>query len=157
MEEELESPEPQLADPKEKLVLLVDDDESLLDLMEHVVRREGFRTDRASDGPEALRKADALSPDLIILDFMLPGLGGYEVLRELQAAGAGSIPVIVVTGRHMDSKNVEMVRMEHNVKEFMEKPLRPAVMAAALHAILKTRPPDINRAPNRGPMSGGIS
>lgn len=148
----------ELANPAEKLVLLVDDDESLLDLMEHVVKKEGFRTDRAADGNEALRKAEALMPDLIILDFMLPGMGGYEVVRELQAAGNGGIPVIIVTGRHMDRKNIEMVRLESNVREFMEKPLRPAVLAATLHSVLKTRPPDINRAPgaNRGPMSGGI-
>jgi DNA-binding response OmpR family regulator len=158
MEEEKSEEAPELANPAEKLVLLVDDDESLLDLMEHVVKKEGFRTDRAADGNEALRKADALSPDLIILDFMLPGLGGYEVVRELQASGNGRIPVIMVTGRHMDKKNVEMVRLESNVKDFMEKPLRPAVLATVLHSVLKTRPPDINRAPgtNRGPMSGGI-
>lgn len=149
---------PELANPGDKLVLLVDDDESLLDLMEHVVKKEGFRTDRSADGNEALRKAQALEPDLILLDFMLPGMGGYEILRELQAAGYGNIPVIVITGRQMDRKNIEMVRMESNVKEFMEKPLRPAVLATTLHAVLKTRPPDINRAPgsNRGPMSGGI-
>lgn len=148
----------ELADPKDKLVLLVDDDESLLDLMEHVVKKEGFRTDRATDGNEALRKVDALSPDLILLDFMLPGMGGYEVLRELQAQGNGGIPVIVITGRHMDRKNIELVRMESNVKEFMEKPMRPALLAAAIHNLLKTRPADVNRAPgaNKGPMSGGI-
>lgn len=150
--------EHELADPKEKLILLVDDDESLLDLMEHVVRKEGFRTDRAMDGVEALRKVAALQPDLVLLDFMLPGMGGYEVLRELQARGDGGIPVIVITGRHMDRKNVELVRMESNVKEFMEKPMRPALIAATIHSLLKTRPPDINRASgsNRGPMSGGI-
>ena len=77
MDQEAEGREldPELADPKEKLVLLVDDDESLLDLMEHVVQKEGFRTDRAMDGTEALRKAVALSPDLLVLDFMLPGMG----------------------------------------------------------------------------------
>jgi len=151
-------PEPVLGDPGEKLILLVDDDESLLDLMEHVVKKEGFRTDRATDGNEALSKARALNPDLLILDFMLPGLGGYEVLRELQASGNGDIPVIVITGRHMDRKNIDMVRLESNVKEFMEKPLRPAVLATTIHSLLKTRPPDINRGPgqNRGPMSGGI-
>lgn len=145
-----------LADPREKLVLIVDDDESLLDLVEHVVQKEGFRTDRAMDGNEALKKANAMMPDLIILDFMLPGLAGYEVLRELQAAGNGNIPVIVMTGRNVDRKTVELVRHESNVKEFMQKPLRPAILAATLHNVLKTRPPDINRAPGRGPMSGGI-
>lgn len=155
--EEQDPPE-QLADPKDKLVLLVDDDESLLDLMEHVVQKEGFRTDRAVDGAEAMRKAEALSPDLILLDFMLPGMSGYEVLRELQARGSGGIPVIVVTGRQMDRKNVALLRMEPNVKEFMEKPLRPALLAANIHNLLKTRPANVNRAPgsNLGPMSGGI-
>ena len=55
-------------------------------------------------------------------------------------------------------KNIELVRLESNVKEFMEKPLRPAILAQTLHSVLKTRPPDIDRSPgsNRGPMSGGI-
>ena len=53
------------AAPKEKLVLLVDDEESLLDLMEHVVKHEGFRTDRAEDGPEALRKAQHAGGDRV--------------------------------------------------------------------------------------------
>lgn len=158
MEEEGIQELPNLGDPGEKLILLVDDDASLLDLIEHVVKKEGFRTERAVDGSEALRKADALQPDLIILDLMLPGLGGYEVARELQAGGNGSIPLIVVTGRQMDRKQVEMIRMESNVKEFMPKPLRPAVLSTTIHAMLKTRPPDITRAPgtDRGPMSGGI-
>lgn len=128
------------AHPSRKLVLLVDDDESLLDLMEHVVKKEGFRTDRAVDGPEALRKAKALNPDILVLDMMLPGLGGYEVLRELQAAGCGDIPIIVVTGRQMDAQGVDLIRQEPNVKEFMEKPVRPANLAVALHRLLGTAP-----------------
>ena len=134
--------------PGEKLVLLVDDDESLLDLMEHVVKQEGFRTDRAEDGPEALRKTQALSPDIIVLDMMLPGLGGYEVLRQLQAVGCGDIPIIIVTGRTMDREGVELIRQESNVKEFMEKPVRPAMLASALHRLLQTQP---TRSPRREP------
>ena len=140
-----------------RTVLVVDDDESLLDIVEHVERREGFRTDRAVDGPEALRKAEALMPDLILLDFMLPGKGGYEVVRELQATGNGGIPVIVITGRQLDDKQIALVRLESNVKEFLTKPLRPAVLAALIHSILKTRPPDIDRTLRGGrPLSGGI-
>ena len=158
MEEERLEELPELADPSAKLIMMVDDDESLLDLMEHIVKKEGFRTERASDGAEALRKAEALMPDLIVLDLMLPGMGGYEVLRELQASGNGGIPVIVVTGRAVDRKQIDMIRLESNVKEFMTKPIRTAVLASTLHSVLKTRPPDINRAPGsgRGPMSGGI-
>lgn len=126
--------------PSEKLVLLVDDDVSLLDLMEHVVKKEGFRTDRATDGLEAVRKAKALNPDIMILDMMLPSMGGYEILRELQAAGYGEIPIVVVTGRHMDAQGVELIRLESNVKEFMEKPVRPMKIIAALHRLLGTSP-----------------
>lgn len=128
------------ASPSTKLVLLVDDDESLLDLMDHVVKKEGFRTDRAGDGQEALRKVSALNPDVIVLDFMLPGMGGYEALRELQARGCGDVPIIVVTGRLMDSQSIELVRREPNVKDFLQKPVRPAMLAAALHRILGTAP-----------------
>ncbi|MEK7388605.1 MAG: response regulator [Elusimicrobiota bacterium] len=126
-----------------KLVLLVDDDESLLDLMEHVVKKEGFRTDRACDGLEALRKAQALDPDAIVLDFMLPSMGGYEVLRELQARGCGHIPIVVVTGRYMDDKGISLVCQEPNVKEFMPKPVRPVLLCGALHRVLGTRPPGV--------------
>ena len=126
--------------PGEKLVLMVDDDESLLDLMEHVVKKEGFRTDRAADGPEALRKAQALNPDIIVLDMMLPGLGGYEVMRQLQAAGHGDIPIVVVTGRQMDPAGIRLIREESNVKEFLAKPVRPAVLVATLHRLLNTQP-----------------
>ena len=129
------------ARPSEKLVLIVDDDESLLDLMDHVVKKQGFRTDRAMDGVEALKKVEALKPDLLILDFMLPGMGGYEALRELQSRGAGHIPIIVVTGRSLDERSVEMVRQEPNVRDFLQKPVRPAQLAAALHRILDTVPP----------------
>jgi CheY-like chemotaxis protein len=127
-------------DPAGKLVLLVDDDESLLDLMDHVVKKEGFRTERAMDGQEALAKVEALEPDVIVLDFMLPGMGGYEALRELQSRGFGGIPIIVVTGRAMDAKSVEMVKQEQNVKDFLAKPVRPAVLTAALHRLLGTVP-----------------
>jgi CheY-like chemotaxis protein len=127
--------------PSEKLVLLVDDDESLLDLMDHVVKKAGFRTDRAMDGVEALAKVAALDPDVIVLDFMLPGMGGYEALRELQARGHGGIPIVVVTGRAMDAKSIEMVRLEPNVKEFLQKPVRPIMLTGALHRILETAPP----------------
>jgi CheY-like chemotaxis protein len=87
---------------------------------------------------------------VLILDMMLPGLGGYEVLRQLQAAGQGDIPIIIVTGRQMDPKGIELIRQESNVKEFLEKPVRPAVLISALHRMLQTQP---KNAPRREPGS----
>jgi len=131
---------PERGRPADKLVLIVDDDESLLDLMDHVVKKEGFRTDRAMDGVEALRKVEALQPDLIVLDFMLPGMGGYEAARELQARGCGSIPIVVVTGRTLDMRSIDEIKKEPNVREFLQKPVRPAILAGHLHRILGTEP-----------------
>ncbi|MBI4424686.1 MAG: response regulator [Elusimicrobia bacterium] len=145
---------PDLADPKDKLILIIDDDESILDLIEHVVKREGFKVERGSDGQEALQKAQALNPDLIILDFMLPGMGGFEVVKELQMGETVRIPILVVTGRHLDRQSIDMVKHESNVREFMEKPIKPVLLSALLHKLLKTRPPEIRRAPDRGPLGG---
>lgn len=154
MNEEPQDPsQPNLEDPKNKLILIVDDDESILDLLEHVVKKEGFKVERAADGQEALRKAEALNPDAIILDFMLPGLGGFEVLKSLQMGDARSIPVLIITGRRIDRQTVEMVRQESNVKEFIEKPIKPAILCSILHRLLKTRPPEIRRSVDRGPLS----
>jgi len=112
MDEEQTPKEPQLADPAEKARAsrgrrreLARSDGATS------VKKEGFRTDRAMDGNEALRKAEALSPDLMILDFHASGQwGGYEVLRELQSSGMGSIPCDRDHRASLDRKNVEMVR-----------------------------------------------
>ena len=147
------STKPDFDDPKDKLVLLVDDDESILDLLEFVVKKEGFKVERAVDGQEALRKAEALHPDAIILDFMLPGLGGFEVLKSLQMGDCRGIPVFVITGRRIDRQTIEMVRQESNVREFMEKPIKPAVLSAMLHRLLHTRPPELRPGSDLGPIS----
>ena len=145
MEEEILSSSG-LVDPQNKLVLIVDDDSSLLDLLERVIKKEGFRVARAVDGQEASRKARELRPDFVVLDFMLPGLGGFEVLRELQTGESSRVPVLVITGRHMDRQTIELVRHEPNVRDFMEKPIRPVLLAATLHRLLQTRPPETPRS-----------
>jgi CheY-like chemotaxis protein len=128
----------------------------MLELMEHVVSKEGFRTEKAKDGAEALSKAEALMPDLVLLDLMLPGKGGYEVLRDLQAGGNGRIPVVMVTGRNFDVKQVQMLRLESNFRELLTKPIKTAVLIGLLHNILQTRPADLRRAPSGdSPLSSG--
>lgn len=123
----------ELCSPSDKLVLIVEDDESMLDLTQTLVKTEGFRVDYACNGLQALEKTAAVSPDLVLLDLMLPGTGGYEVVRELQARGFGHIPVIVLTARHMDTKSVDAILREPNVREFILKPPPQAKLAALLH------------------------
>ncbi len=129
-----------LSRPQDKLVLIVDDDDSIRELIDFIVKKEGFRTEKVSDGKTALEKAKNLNPDLILLDLMLPGYGGFEILRELQAYETASIPIVIITGRYADRTTVELIKQEPNVKEFVEKPIKVNLLSATIHKILKTRP-----------------
>lgn len=129
------------ASSADKLVLIVDDDPEIADLLENIVRKEGFRLEVARDGAEAQAKARALSPDIILLDLMLPKAGGFEILQGLQADGNGDIPVIVMTGRRLDRSTSEMIRQQGNVRDFLEKPVKREILAASMHQILRTQPP----------------
>ncbi|MBI4655874.1 MAG: response regulator [Elusimicrobia bacterium] len=127
--------------PSQKLVMIVDDDESVRELLEFIVKKEGFKVETAKDGEEALKKARQVTPDLILLDLMLPKYGGFEILRELQIEDTLSIPIIIITGRYTDRSTSDMIKQEANVKDFLEKPVKPAVLASLIHKILKTQPP----------------
>lgn len=132
----------ELGRPQDKLIIVIDDDESVRELMEFIVKKEGFRTDTAADGEEGIKKVHEQMPDLVLLDLMLPRYGGFEILREMQSGECCRIPILVVTGRYTDRTTAEMIRQESNVLDFMEKPIKPAVLAVALHKILKTKPPE---------------
>ena len=132
---------PGLGNPEEKLILIVEGDDAIWDLLYYIVRREGFKTEKASDGKEALDKARILHPQLILLDLMLPKCGGFEIARELQEGDTANIPIVIVSGRNLDHSTSEMLKREPNVKDFIEKPVKSQVLAALLHALLKTRPP----------------
>ena len=126
--------------PGDKLVLIVDDDDAVRDLIEFIVKKEGFKVETAADGEEALKKARSVNPDLILLDLMLPKFGGFEILRELQGDDTGSIPIVIITGRYTDRSTSEMIKQEPNVRDFIEKPVKPQVLSSLVHKILHTQP-----------------
>lgn len=132
---------PEFSSSADKLVLIVDDDKGVRELLEVLVRREGFRVETAVDGEDALARARKSLPHLILLNLMLPKSGGFEVLHELQAEETAGIPVIVMTGRNMDGSTFDLIRQEPNVREFIEKPLKMELLASLIHKLLKTRPP----------------
>lgn len=129
-----------LAEPSSKHILIVDDDETVRDLLEFVFRKEGFQVDKASDGQEALNRVGSAITDLVLLDLMLPKYGGFEVLRKLQTTDKAGVPIVVISGRFADKTTVDMIRQESNVVEFLEKPIRPPQLLAVVHRILSTRP-----------------
>ncbi len=126
--------------PADKLILIVDDDDSVRELLEFIVKKEGFRIDKASDGEEALSKARTTNPDLILLDLMLPKFGGFEILRELQSDDTGTIPIVIITGRYTDRSTSDMIKQEPNVRDFIEKPVKPQILTSLIHKLLKTQP-----------------
>jgi len=134
------APEPALAAPGEKLLLIVDDDETVRSFLEMASSLQGFRVLTAVDGLDAAAKLEAKIPDLIITDLMMPGQGGYEFLRSLQGSATARIPVFVVTGSALDDSTIKMIRAEANVVEFIAKPVKMAKFVAALHKTLKTAP-----------------
>lgn len=125
----------------EKLVLVVDDDRGIRELLDLLLKKEGFRVETAEDGTDALQKARAVRPDLILLDLMLPGPGGLEIVRELQEDETREIPIVIMTGRFMDHSTSDLLRQEPNVREYLEKPVRIHSLSALLHKLLNTRAP----------------
>lgn len=134
-----ESPLQPHEDPKTKEILIVDDDEAMLNLLQILVRRDGFRVDLASTGDDAIEKLKRPHA-AVILDLMLPGgASGFDVLAWLRKSGGPVPPVIVVTA-HAQSKELESVTQDPNVALFLSKPVNQERLLAALHKVLKTRP-----------------
>jgi len=130
-----------MTEPSEtaKLVLVIDDDDGVRELLTFLVKKEGYRVECAVDGEDGFQKAGRLMPDLILLDLMMPRYGGFEVLRQLQGSELRRVPIVIITGRYTDRSTAEMIRQESNVVDFLEKPLKPNVLASTLARLLKPR------------------
>lgn len=106
-------------------VLIADDDELLVQLLEHKLRQQGYQVTSVGDGEAALDKATAIKPDLIVLDGMMPGLDGFEVLRRLKEnVETRHIPVVMLTARRMERDIV--AGLDLGAEEYIVKPFLPA-------------------------------
>jgi two-component system response regulator CpxR len=121
-------------------ILLVDDDAELCNLLGEFLKREGFQVDCAHDGHGGLEKALAGDADLVVLDVMLPGLDGFEILRRLRPQS--KVPVIMLTARGEDIDRI--VGLELGADDYLPKPFNPRELAARIRAVLRRyeqRPP----------------
>jgi DNA-binding response OmpR family regulator len=114
-------------------ILVVEDDPDLLDLTAYVLRRDRFVVVEARDGTEALRRWGADRPDLVLLDLGLPGIDGFEVLRQIRAQD--KTPVLVLTGR-TESRDV-MRTYSLGTDDFLAKPFEFRELTARIRAILR--------------------
>lgn len=105
-------------------VLIADDDELLVQLLEHKLRQQGYQVTSVGDGEAALDKVAAIKPDLIVLDGMMPGLDGFEVLRRLKEnVETRHIPVVMLTARRMERDIV--AALDLGAEEYIVKPFLP--------------------------------
>jgi two-component system OmpR family response regulator/two-component system response regulator RstA len=115
-------------------VLLVEDDEGLAQLIADYLGRNGLDIHWVRRGDTAIEKARELSPDLLLLDVMLPGQDGFDICRELRARGS-TLPIVFLTARDEDFDRV--VGLELGADEFIPKPVQPRVLLAHVRAILR--------------------
>ena len=119
---------------------MVDDDIELCSLLVEFLTREGFTVDCVHDGAGGLQKAVEGSADLVVLDVMLPGLDGFEILRRLRERS--KIPVLMLTARGEDVDRI--IGLELGADDYLPKPFNPRELAARIRAILRrqeARPP----------------
>ena len=115
-------------------VLIVDDDPKLLKMLQRTLMYEGFRVFSASNGHAALSEVQARRPDVIVLDWLMPGLDGLGVLERLRAAGDKTL-VLMLTARDAVEQRVE--GLESGADDYLVKPFAPAELLARLHALLR--------------------
>jgi two-component system, OmpR family, response regulator RegX3 len=115
------------------LVLVVEDEESFVDALVVGLEREGFGVEVARDGVEALERFAAVSPDLVLLDVMLPRLSGVDVCRQLRARS--QVPIIMVTAKSSEIDTV--VGLEVGADDYVSKPYRLRELVARIRAGLR--------------------
>ncbi len=118
-------------------LLIADDDKVLSDLLTDYLRGEGFDVNQAFDGNAAVKAAESTAFDLIILDIMMPGQSGLEVLRTLRRHQA--TPVLMLTARGDDIDRI--LGLEMGADDYLAKPANPRELAARIRAILRRTDP----------------
>jgi two-component system, OmpR family, response regulator RegX3 len=117
-------------------VLLAEDEESFVDALVVGLGHEGFEVRVARDGMEALQLFDEVSPDLILLDLMLPKMSGIDVCRSIRAHS--SVPIIMVTAKGAEIDTV--VALEMGADDYVTKPYRLRELVARMRAVMRRTP-----------------
>lgn len=118
-------------------ILIVDDDENIAELISLYLTKECFETMIVGDGESALTAVDSFSPNLILLDLMLPGIDGYQVCREVRTHS--QIPIIILSAKGEVFDKV--LGLELGADDFMEKPFDSKELVARVKAVLRRYKP----------------
>src|SRR4026209_2849400 len=119
-------------------ILIVDDERHNRELLEVMLKPEGFILLSAASGEEALTMVAGQPPDLILLDVMMPGMSGYEVVKRVKSdPEAKSIPVIMLTA--LDDRNARMLGLSAGAEDFLPKPVDRAELCVWVRDLLRLK------------------
>jgi two-component system response regulator ResD len=116
-------------------VLVVDDEPTIAEVVSRYLERAGYRTQVAATGPQALEQMARHRPDLVVLDLMLPGIDGLEVMRRMRQAEGPPIATILLTAKGEESDRVIGLRL--GADDYVVKPFSPAELVARVDAVLR--------------------
>jgi two-component system response regulator ResD len=122
-------------------ILVVDDEPVIADVVSRYLQRAGYATEAAADGFEALKIAGDVHPDLVVLDLMLPGLDGLEVMRELQQLRPTRVILLTAKGEAND----RITGLQRGADDYVVKPFSPAELVARVDAVLRRGEPEAER------------
>ncbi|MEP6716313.1 MAG: response regulator transcription factor [Terriglobia bacterium] len=114
-------------------ILIVDDDEELSSLLSELLCREGFRVDSQNDGRRGLAAALNGGYDMLVLDVMLPGLDGFEILKRVRRESR--IPILMLTARGEDEDRI--IGLELGADDYLPKPFNPRELVARIRAVMR--------------------
>lgn len=122
------------------LVLIVEDEADIVTLLKYNLEKEGFRVNAASDGEEALLLAGEQTPNIVLLDWMLPLMSGLEVCRQMRRnAKMRDIPIIMLTARGEEADRVR--GLNSGADDYITKPFSPTELVARMRAVLRRASP----------------
>lgn len=123
-----------------KRILVVDDEKDIVEAIEYNFKKEGYKVNKAFDGPHGLKSAKEYNPDLIILDLMLPGISGLDVCKILKReTRTRNIPIIMLTAK--DGEVDKIVGFELGADDYITKPFSLRELLARARAVLKRTGP----------------
>ncbi len=121
--------------------MVVEDEKEIRDLVRYNLQRAGYRVAAAADGEEGLRQVFAARPDALVLDLMLPGRNGLEILREVRGEPATrDLPVLVLTARATEMD--KLLGFDHGADDYLTKPFSPRELVARVKALLRRARPE---------------
>jgi two-component system, OmpR family, response regulator ResD len=129
-----------------RTVLVVDDEPTITEVVSRYLERAGYASATAADGLEAIRLAGERSPDLVVLDVMLPELDGLQVLRRLREGDDGPTPVILLTAK--GEQDDKLAGLRNGADDYVVKPFSPSELVARVDAVLRrVHPPEEDTEP----------